>query len=60
VGAKTAYITPGSPSENGLIESFNACLRDGLLDSVIFYMLREVQIVVCFMLKQVATLTANS
>ena len=27
VGAKTAYITPGSPWENGFIESFNARLR---------------------------------
>jgi len=24
VGAKTAYITPGSPWENGFVESFNA------------------------------------
>jgi len=29
VGAKTAYIAPGSPWENGFIESFNARLRDG-------------------------------
>ena len=28
VGAQTAYITPGSPWENGYIESFNARLRD--------------------------------
>jgi transposase InsO family protein len=28
VGAKTAYIAPGSPWENGYIESFNARLRD--------------------------------
>ena len=28
VGAKTAYIAPGSPWENGFIESFNARLRD--------------------------------
>jgi len=28
VGAKTAYIMPGSPWENGFIESFNARLRD--------------------------------
>ncbi len=28
VGARTAYITPGSPWENGFIESFNARLRD--------------------------------
>ena len=27
VGAKTAYIAPGSPWENGFIESFNARLR---------------------------------
>ena len=24
IGAKTAHIAPGSPSENGFIESFNA------------------------------------
>jgi transposase InsO family protein len=41
VGAKTAYITPGSPWENGFIESFNARLRDELLNSEIFYTLRE-------------------
>ena len=32
VGAKAAYIAPGSPWENGFIESFNARLRDELLD----------------------------
>ena len=32
VGAKTAYITTGSPWENGYVESFNARLRDELLD----------------------------
>jgi transposase InsO family protein len=32
VGASTAYITPGSPWENGYVESFNARLRDELLD----------------------------
>ena len=31
VGARTAYIEPGSPWENGFIESFNARLRDELL-----------------------------
>jgi len=45
VGAKTAYITPGSPWENGYIESFNARLRDELLNGEIFYSLREAQIV---------------
>ena len=39
MGAKTAYITPGSPWENGFIESFSARLRDELLDGEIFYSL---------------------
>jgi integrase-like protein len=46
VGAKTAYITPGSPWENGFIESFNARLRDELLNGEIFYTVREAQIVI--------------
>jgi transposase InsO family protein len=46
VGAKTAYIEPGSPWENGYIESFNARLRDELLNGEIFYTLREAQIVI--------------
>ena len=46
VGAKTAYIAPGSPWENGYVESFNARLRDELLDGEIFYTLREGQIVI--------------
>ena len=32
VGAKTAYIEPGSPWENGYCENFNARLRDELLN----------------------------
>ena len=46
VGARTAYIAPGSPWENGYVESFNARLRDELLDGEIFYSLREAQIIV--------------
>ena len=46
VGAKTAYIVPGSPWENGYIESFNARFRDELLNGEIFYSLREAQIVI--------------
>jgi putative transposase len=46
VGAKTAYIAPGSPWENGFIESFNARLRDELLDGEIFYTLKEAKIVI--------------
>jgi putative transposase len=46
VGAKTAYIAPGSPWENGYVESFNARLRDELLNGEIFYTLREAQVVI--------------
>ena len=46
VGAKTAYIEPGSPWENGYIESFNARLRDELLNGEIFYSLKEAQIII--------------
>jgi putative transposase len=46
VGAKTAYIERGSRWENGYIESFNARLRDELLNGEIFYTLREAQIVI--------------
>ena len=37
VGAKTAYIEPGSPWENGYCESFNGRMRDELLNGEIFY-----------------------
>jgi len=40
-----AYIAPGSPWENGYVESFNARLRDELLDGEIFYSLREAEVV---------------
>jgi hypothetical protein len=46
VGAKTAYIAPGSPWENGYFESFNARLRDELLNGEIFYTLKEARIVI--------------
>lgn len=46
VGARTAYIAPGSPWENGYIESFNARLRDELIDGEIFYTLKEARIIV--------------
>ena len=46
VGAKTAYIEPGSPWENGYCESFNARFRDEFLNGEIFYSLREAQILI--------------
>ncbi len=35
-GGQPLYITPGSPWENGYIESFNGKLRDELLNCEIF------------------------
>ena len=46
VGAKTAYIMPGSPWENGYCESFNSKLRDELLNGEIFYTMKEARIVI--------------
>jgi len=40
------HIAPYSPWENGYVESFNARLRDELLDGEIFYTLREAKIVI--------------
>jgi transposase InsO family protein len=46
VGARTAYIMPGSPWENGYCESFNSKLRDELLNGEIFYTLEEARVVI--------------
>jgi transposase InsO family protein len=43
-GARTLYIEPGSPWENGYCESFNSKLRDEFLNGEIFYSLKEVQV----------------
>lgn len=43
---KTAYITPGSPWENGFNERFNGSLRDELLNGEIFYTLAEAKVMI--------------
>ena len=40
------YIEPGSPWENGYIESFNGKMRDELLNGEIFYSLKEAQVLI--------------
>jgi len=42
-GARTLYIEPGSPWENGYCESFNSKMRDEFLNGEIFYSLKEVR-----------------
>jgi transposase InsO family protein len=46
VGVKTLFIEPGSPWENGYIESFNGKLRDELLNREVFYTLAEAKILI--------------
>jgi putative transposase len=46
VGVKTLYIEPGSPWENGYIESFNGKLRDELLDREVFETLLEAKVLI--------------
>ena len=43
---KTLFIEPGSPWENGYIESFNGKLRDELLDREIFTTLKEAKVLI--------------
>jgi len=45
-GVETLYIEPGSPWENGYIESFNGKLRDGVLDREVFYSVNEAKVLV--------------
>jgi transposase InsO family protein len=46
LGVKTLFIAPGSPWENGYIESFNGKLRNELLNGEIFTTLLEAQVLI--------------
>ncbi|MEL6244373.1 MAG: integrase core domain-containing protein, partial [Pseudomonadota bacterium] len=46
VGAKTLFIEPGSPWENGYNESFNGRLRDEFLNVELFNDLREAKVLI--------------
>ena len=46
VGVKTLFIAPGSPWENGYNESFNSKLRDEILNTEIFYTLKEAKVLI--------------
>ena len=39
------YIEPGSPWENGYVESFNGKMREQFLNGELFYTLKEAQII---------------
>lgn len=46
LSVKPLFIEPGSPWENGYVESFNGKMRDELLNREIFYTLKEAQILI--------------
>ena len=46
IGVKALFIEPGSPWENGYNESFNGKLRDELLNTEIFYSLKEAKVLI--------------
>ena len=57
---RTLFIEPGSPWENGYIESFNGKLRDELLNGEIFYTLKEAQIIIETWRKEYNTIRPHS
>jgi transposase InsO family protein len=46
VDVKTLFIEPGSPWENGYVESFNGKFRDELLNLELFYTLAEARVLI--------------
>ena len=57
---KPLFIEPGSPWENGYIESFNGKMRDELLAREIFYSLKEAQVLIQMWRKQYNTIRPHS
>ncbi len=46
LGVGTLLIEPGSPWDNGYVESFNGKLRDELLNGEIFYTLKQARVLI--------------
>jgi len=57
---KPLFIEPGSPWENGYIESFNGKMRDELLNGEIFYSLKEARILIEMWRKDYNTVRPHS
>ncbi len=60
VGTNTLFIEPGSPWENGYIESFNGKLRDELLNGEIFDTVTEARVITERWRKQYNTIRPHS
>jgi putative transposase len=57
---KPLFITPGSPWENGYVESFNGKMRNELLNGEIFYSLKEAQVIIEMWRKHYNTVRPHS
>ena len=60
LSVKPLFIEPGSPWENGYIESFNGKMRDELLKGEIFYSLKEAQVLIEMWRKHYNTVRPHS
>lgn len=60
LGVKTLFIEPGSPWENGYIESFNGKLRGELLNGEIFDTILEARVITEQWRKQYNTIRSHS
>jgi len=60
VGAKTGFIEPGSPWENGYVVSFNGKLRDELLNAEVFNTLAEASVLIEQWRVHLSTLRSHS
>jgi len=60
LSVKPLFIEPGSPWENGYIESFNGKMRDELLAREIFYSLKEAQVMIEMWRKHYNTVRPHS
>jgi putative transposase len=60
LAVKPLFIEPGSPWENGYVESFNGKMRDELLNGEIFYSLKEAKILIEQWRKQYNTVRPHS
>lgn len=60
LSVKPLFIEPGSPWENGYIESFNGKMRDELLAGRFFYSLKEGQVLIEMWRRQYNTIRPHS
>ena len=60
LSVKPLFIEPGSPWENGYIESFNGKMRDELLSGEIFYSLKEAQVLIEMWMEHYNTVRPHS